>query len=126
MGFIIVLLSVCTCSPKFLAHLSLFFVCVQTWIYRQICNSGCPLHPLLPSLIEVYVNSIIIKSTKTDHLNEPLTDQDVLDVYKSSVFSSTKGENSVTTNLTPQLILLYYLLLYEDTVLNNMKIICKL
>ena len=26
-------------------------------------------------------------------------------------------------NLTPQLIVLYYLLLYEDTVLNNMKII---
>ena len=26
-------------------------------------------------------------------------------------------------NLTPQLIVLYYLLLYEDTVLNNIKII---
>ena len=95
----------------------------QDWIYRQVCSSGCPLHSLLPSLIEVYVNSIIIKSTKTDHLNEPMTDQEVLDVYKSSVFCRDRGDNSSMYNLTPQLIVLYYLLLYEDTVLNNMKII---
>lgn len=32
---------------------------IKSWIYRQICNSSAPLHPVLPSLIEVYVNSII-------------------------------------------------------------------
>lgn len=84
------------------------------------------------------MNSIIIKSTKTDHLNEPLSNQEVLDVYKSSVFGQSKGDNSFNQednsvssqkgdnsvyNLTPQLIVLYYLLLYEDTVLNHMKII---
>ena len=52
-----------------------------------------------------------------------MTDQEVLDVYKSSVFCRDKGDNSSMYNLTPQLIVLYYLLLYEDTVLNNMKII---
>ena len=30
---------------------------IKDWIYRQVCSSGCPLHSLLPSLIEVYVNS---------------------------------------------------------------------
>ncbi|CAG2226172.1 INTS2 [Mytilus edulis] len=117
---------------------SKYKVLIKDWIYRQICSSGCPLHNLLPSLIEVYVNSIIIKSTKTDHLNEPLSNQEVLDVYKSSVFGQSRGDNSFSQednsvssqkgdnsvyNLTPQLIVLYYLLLYEDTVLNHMKII---
>ncbi|XP_076108239.1 integrator complex subunit 2-like [Mytilus galloprovincialis] len=117
---------------------SKYKVPIKDWIYRQICSSGCPLHNLLPSLIEVYVNSIIIKSTKTDHLNEPLSNQEVLDVYKSSVFGQSRGDNSFNQednslssqkgansvyNLTPQLIVLYYLLLYEDTVLNHMKII---
>ncbi|XP_060079254.1 integrator complex subunit 2-like [Ylistrum balloti] len=104
---------------------------IKDWIYRQIRVSSCPLHPLLPLLVEVYVNSIVVKSTKTDHLNEPMSDEDVLAVYQESVFNTGSDkmdtDDSIsgdrTGSLAPQLLMLYYILLYEDTILNSMKII---
>ncbi|XP_062598976.1 integrator complex subunit 2-like [Saccostrea cucullata] len=100
---------------------------IKDWIYQQICNCSTPLHPLVTSLIDVYVTSTVIKSTKTDHLNEPITEEEILNVYKSSVFhwSKSEGEESSNSNskseLAPQLLILYYLLHYEDIVLTHMK-----
>ncbi|KAL3858011.1 hypothetical protein ACJMK2_012627 [Sinanodonta woodiana] len=106
---------------------SKYKVPIKDWIYKQICCSSYPLHPLLLSLIEAYVNTIIIKSAKTDHTNDPITDQEILAVYRDSVFtgSSQMGEKkkkpAARKNLMPQLLILYYVLLYEDTLSKQLK-----
>lgn len=82
----------------------------------------------------MFVTSVVIKSTKTDHLNEPITEEEVLHVFKSSVFhlskdKSDEGELSnqiPASELAPQLLMLYYLLHYEDTVLTHMKSLGKI
>lgn len=117
---------------------------IKSWIYKQICNSSTPLHPVLPSLIEVYVNSIILPTAKSpvEHTHKPLSKDDIMRVFKNSVIGSHLNadrkiddfgirspptENIAmdddfngTSNITAQLLLLYYLLLYEDVRLSNM------
>ena len=117
--------------------------CFQDWIYKQICHSATPIHPLLPPLIEVFIGSIILPSTKTDRTNEPITEAEILTVFKDSVFirhrsrsrsiSRKKDEamdvdqvEQVEGQFTAQVLLLYYILLYKDTALSNMKSIGKL
>ncbi|XP_022248205.1 LOW QUALITY PROTEIN: integrator complex subunit 2-like [Limulus polyphemus] len=119
---------------------------IKDWIYRQICNTVPPLHPVLPPLIEVYVNSVIIPSSKSaqDTTNEPITEDEIMAVFKNSIFvprasknnssrpSSRSGRSTpiametneeTPSSLTSQMLLLYYLLLYKDTRLANMKAI---
>lgn len=115
---------------------------IKSWIYKQICNSTTPLHPVLPALIEVYVNSIINPQAKgpIEHTHKPLAEREILLVFQNSVvgvhlnskkqiysldydsnaMETNDDEQSVTPNLTSQLLLLYYLLLYEDIRLSNM------
>lgn len=133
---------------------------IKSWIYHQICNSSTPLHPVLPSLIEVYVNSIIVPTARgpVEHTHQPLTQEDIIRVFHDSVIGSTlnkvkkidefdirsalaiaakkavemdtdstSSENVSTdknfkcaSNTTSQLLILYYLLLYEDVRLSNM------
>ncbi|KAK9892719.1 hypothetical protein WA026_021910 [Henosepilachna vigintioctopunctata] len=111
---------------------------IKNWIYRQICTSISPLHSVLPMLVEVYVNNIIIPTSKNaEYTNKPLTENEIRRVFQSSIFGQyfdqkqsiftldfeTNPENQDAvvdnTSLTPQLLLLYYLLLYEDCRLNN-------
>lgn len=111
---------------------------IKNWIYRQICTSTSPLHSVLPLLVEVYVNSILLHSSKTsEYTNKPLTENEIRKVFTSSIFGpyfnskralynlnfhdTPDCEDVVITqtSLTPQLLLLYYLLLYEDVRLNN-------
>ncbi|CAH1986857.1 unnamed protein product [Acanthoscelides obtectus] len=111
---------------------------IKSWIYKQICTSTSPLHPVLRMLIEVYVNSIILPNAKnSEHTNKPLTENEIRRVFQSSVFGhyfnqkqsvftmdfdlSSENHDVVvdSTSLTPQLLLLYYLLLYEDFRLSN-------
>lgn len=111
---------------------------IKSWIYKQICTSISPLHPVLPMLVEVYVNSIMVPNTKVSEqqqTNKPLTENEIRHVFQSSIFGkyfdhrqsvfsmdtdpeigTIKVDNS---SLTPQLLLLYYLLLYEDCRLSN-------
>lgn len=120
---------------------------IKSWIYRQICNSSTPLHPVLPSLIEVYVNSIIVPGARSnfEHTHKPLSKEDIMRVFRKSVIGSAlssvrkiddydikspPSENvamednfQCASNLTAQLLLLYYLLLYEDVRLSNMAAI---
>ncbi len=60
---------------------------VRDWIYRQICASGTPLHPVLPSLIEVFVNSILIPASNrgnmADQTNDPIPEEDIRAVFAS-------------------------------------------
>lgn len=115
---------------------------IKSWIYRQICSCTTPLHPVLPALIEVYVNSIIAPNVKAsaEHTHKPLSEVEILKVFKSSVvgahldttkkiytfeYEAKTPEDTDepiigTTSVTSQLLLLYYLLLYEDVRLSNM------
>ena len=111
---------------------------IKNWIYKQICVSVSPLHPVLPLLVEVYVNSIILSNAKhADQANKPLTENEIRLVFQSSIFGQYFNEKRSIfnldfdvsaenydvvvseTSLTPQLLLLYYLLLYEDSRLSN-------
>lgn len=119
---------------------------IKSWIYRQICNSSTPLHPVLPPLIEVYVNSVIVPTAKgpIEHTHKPLSEEDILRVFKNSCVGThleprrkiysfeyearmsperpafADDSASTKSNITSQLLLLYYLLLYEDVRLSNM------
>lgn len=92
---------------------------IKDWIYRQITASTLPIHPVLPALLEVYAQSILVPGTSTvgstkvllELTNEPLTDDEVLGAFKA--FHNL--------NLAPQLLILYYLLLYEDSRLTNYR-----
>ncbi|CAL1529921.1 unnamed protein product [Lymnaea stagnalis] len=109
-------------------------VSIRKWVYRQICSSCFPLHPLLPQLIESYVNSVIPKTPKPEHTNEPLSEAEILalfDIKKKNV-AGTKDKLPVTkpgnpeiqeSLLCPQLLILYYLLLYEDLYHTHKKLI---
>jgi integrator complex subunit 2 len=118
-------------------------VVIKNWIYKQICNSSTPLHPVMPALIEVFVNSIITSNLKVT-TEQPISEEEIQKVFhKSEVLSHStvqarrknrikseddkmeideSGEEMLVTscNLTAQLLILYYLLYYEDSRLNNM------
>lgn len=101
-----------------------------------------PLHSVLPLLVEVFVNSIIVPTNKnSEHTNKPLTENEIRRVFQSSIFgqyfdqkksiftmdfdTSLEDQDVVANNtsLAPQLLLLYYLLLYEDCRLNNAQVL---
>ncbi|CAG0913825.1 unnamed protein product [Notodromas monacha] len=88
---------------------------IRDWVYRQLLCAVEPLHPILPQLVEVYVNSILIPPAARlggeDEINDPFTIPQVL-----AVFHPNSEASSVS-----QLLMLYYLLLYENLRLNNMK-----
>lgn len=115
---------------------------IKHWIYKQICTSVSPLHPVLPLLVEVYVNSIILPNSKNvEQCNKPLSENEIRTVYQSSIFGkyfdvkqsifymdfdvSPENQDVVVSeaSLTPQLLLLYYLLLYEDCRLTNAHVL---
>lgn len=111
---------------------------IKHWIYKQICTSVSPLHSVLPLLVEVYVNSIILPNSRNaEQCNKPLSENEIRRVFQSSIFGkyfdvkqsifnmefdlNTENHDIVVSeaSLTPQLLLLYYLLLYEDCRLTN-------
>lgn len=110
---------------------------IKNWIYYQICSSVSPLHPILPLLVELYVNSILLPNAVTsDFTNKPLTENEIRRVFKTNVLqpyinievSNYCLEEIVyeeldisETNLTPQLLILYYLLFYQDVRLNSAR-----
>lgn len=68
---------------------------------------------MLPSLIEAYVSSILVAPTKTSQelaVNQPITEEEILKVFGDKVLNQ-----SGTESFTAHLLLLYYLLLYEET-----------
>ncbi|XP_063992438.1 integrator complex subunit 2 isoform X2 [Diachasmimorpha longicaudata] len=111
---------------------------IKTWIYKQLCNSVPPLHPVLPALVEVYVNSILVVNHKSsEHTNKPIMEDEIRKVFQNSVFGANFDIKKSALNimdmetdyldvdtskpsLTSQLLFLYYLLLYEDVRLSNM------
>jgi len=49
-----------------------------------------PLHPVLPALVEVYVNSILVPSPKApqEHTNCPMSEDEIRRVFQNSVFGA--------------------------------------
>lgn len=113
---------------------------IKNWIYRQICNCTSPLHPVMPALVEVYVNSILVINNKgtNEYVNKPIMEEEIRRVFRNSIFGANfddqnkpftqmKVDNAESTidinlekpTLASQLLLIYYLLLYEDVRLSN-------
>jgi len=93
-----------------------------------------PINPVLPPLIDAYVNSVIIPYSKTSHTNtnEPISEEEILSVFKHKIYSIEEDKDNSKMDvdevtpaciLTTQLLFLYYILLYEDARLNQMKTI---
>lgn len=49
-----------------------------------------PLHPVLPALVEVYVNSVLVPSPKApqEHTNRPMSEDEIRRVFQNSVFGA--------------------------------------
>ncbi|KAM4701425.1 integrator complex subunit 2 isoform 1-T2 [Discoglossus pictus] len=96
-------------------------VSIKDWIYTQLCETTTPLHQQLLPLIDVYINSIITPASKSspEATNKPITEQEIL-----KVFQGLAGENSRFNQphkITAQLLMLYYVLSYEEALLANSK-----
>ena len=64
----------------------------------------------------------MVKSAKADHTNQPIGEQEISDLFSDSVFKKSEvRKSSGPVNLTPQLCILYYILLYEETLESQRK-----
>ncbi|NXX69195.1 INT2 protein, partial [Spizella passerina] len=102
-------------------------VSIKDWIYRQLCETTTPLHPQLLPLIDVYINSILTPASKSnpEATNQPVTEQEILNVFQGL----SGGENARSTqrfSITTQLLVLYYVLSYEEALLANTKILAAM
>ncbi|XP_009431284.1 integrator complex subunit 2 isoform X5 [Pan troglodytes] len=94
----------------------------QDWIYRQLCETSTPLHPQLLPLIDVYINSILTPASKSnpEATNQPVTEQEILNIFQGVI-----GGDNIRLNqrfsITAQLLVLYYILSYEEALLANTK-----
>uniref|UniRef100_A0A674NUX4 Integrator complex subunit 2 n=1 Tax=Takifugu rubripes TaxID=31033 RepID=A0A674NUX4_TAKRU len=88
-------------------------VSIKDWIYRQLCETIMPIHTQLIPLIDAYINSILTPASKAnpEATNQPITEQEILNVFL------TRQRYSITT----QLLILYYILSYEENLLASTK-----
>ena len=66
---------------------------IYCFVGRQICESGTPLHPVMPGLVEVYVNSIFVPHMQGGQqglTNEPLSEDEILSLFESSFPAKTR------------------------------------
>ncbi|XP_049448404.1 integrator complex subunit 2 [Epinephelus fuscoguttatus] len=99
-------------------------VSIKDWIYRQLCETTTPIHTQLIPLIDAYINSILTPASKAnpEATNQPITEQEILNVFQSS---AGQGEGSrggrQRYSITTQLLILYYILSYEENLLASTK-----
>lgn len=124
---------------------------IHDWIYRQICESKRPMHNMLPKLIKAFVNSVIVSTSAHGHCgtNQPIPQEDIALVFKTQLYSvdktvkvrvadkkkrpkkaddnkdqlSNENEPHIVDIETAQVLLLYYLLLYDETKLKTLSTI---
>ncbi|XP_037076779.1 integrator complex subunit 2-like [Pollicipes pollicipes] len=93
---------------------------INDWIFRQICQSKTPLHPVLPSLIDLYVKSMLDTTQRPqqqEHTNQPIAEEQIASVFSVSCFPSADGAPAagwLVEPATAQLLLLYYLLRHDE------------
>lgn len=97
-------------------------VSIKDWIFRQLCETTTPLHTQLLPLIDVYINSILTPASKTnpEATNQPITEQEILNVFQGLV-GGDGGKVRSQYTITTQLLILYYILSYEEALLANTK-----
>ncbi|KAJ3084119.1 Integrator complex subunit 2 [Quaeritorhiza haematococci] len=100
---------------------------VRDWMYRQICEASIPLHPLMPDLIKVYVESILETPPHSRTITK-IPSSDILRVFSSQFSPSSSyriansGSTAVTKKITPaQVLMLFYVLYYNEAVFNKIK-----
>uniref|UniRef100_A0A8D2L2N6 Integrator complex subunit 2 n=1 Tax=Varanus komodoensis TaxID=61221 RepID=A0A8D2L2N6_VARKO len=95
-------------------------VSIKDWIYRQLCQTSTPLHPQLLPLIDVYINSILTPASKSnpEATNQPITEQEILTVFEGLTGSARP---KLRYGITAQLLVLYYVLSYEEAILASSK-----
>uniref|UniRef100_A0A8C6LFK7 Integrator complex subunit 2 n=1 Tax=Nothobranchius furzeri TaxID=105023 RepID=A0A8C6LFK7_NOTFU len=84
-------------------------VSIKDWIYRQLCETTTPIHTQLIPLIDAYINSILTPASKA---NPEATNQPITDTWLRG-----RQRYSITT----QLLILYYILSYEENLLASTK-----
>uniref|UniRef100_A0A7N6AA83 Integrator complex subunit 2 n=1 Tax=Anabas testudineus TaxID=64144 RepID=A0A7N6AA83_ANATE len=94
-------------------------VSIKDWIYRQLCETTTPIHTQLIPLIDAYINSILTPASKAnpEATNQPITEQEILNVFQISQGEGRRQRYSITT----QLLILYYILSYEENLLASTK-----
>ncbi|KAI4814607.1 hypothetical protein KUCAC02_003795 [Chaenocephalus aceratus] len=99
-------------------------VSIKDWIYRQLSETTTPMHTQLIPLIDAYINSILTPASKAnpEATNQPITEQEILNVFRSA---AGQGEGSrggrQRYSITTQLLILYYILSYEENLLASTK-----
>jgi len=105
-------------------------VSIKPWVYRQLCSTTAPLHPVLPGLVEAFVTSVLTAPSAraaADLTNEPLTETEVRAVFRPPQFclQADQGGPVSSSGFTTQLCMLYYVLLYEDSRLGSARPGCR-
>uniref|UniRef100_A0A672GUQ4 Integrator complex subunit 2 n=1 Tax=Salarias fasciatus TaxID=181472 RepID=A0A672GUQ4_SALFA len=97
-------------------------VSIKDWIYRQLCQTTTPIHTQLIPLIDAYINSILTPASKAnpEATNQPITEQEILNVFQSCAGESGRVGRQ-RYSITTQLLVLYYILSYEENLLASTK-----
>uniref|UniRef100_A0A8C8A1N0 Integrator complex subunit 2 n=1 Tax=Oryzias sinensis TaxID=183150 RepID=A0A8C8A1N0_9TELE len=97
-------------------------VSIKDWIYHQLCETTTPIHTQLIPLIDAYINSILTPASKAnpEATNQPITEQEILSVFQSSQGEGSRGGRQ-RFSITAQLLILYYILSYEENLLASTK-----
>ncbi|KAM6906901.1 integrator complex subunit 2 isoform 2-T2 [Xenentodon cancila] len=98
-------------------------VSIKDWIYRQLCETTTPIHTQLIPLIDAYINSILTPASKAnpEATNQPITEQEILNVFQSSAGGDSSRGGRQRFSITTQLLILYYILSYEENLLASTK-----
>nr|XP_015815631.2 integrator complex subunit 2 isoform X2 [Nothobranchius furzeri] len=98
-------------------------VSIKDWIYRQLCETTTPIHTQLIPLIDAYINSILTPASKAnpEATNQPITEQEILRVFQSSAGADSSRGGRQRYSITTQLLILYYILSYEENLLASTK-----
>ncbi|KAM9729302.1 integrator complex subunit 2 isoform 2-T3 [Menidia menidia] len=98
-------------------------VSIKDWIYRQLCETTTPIHTQLIPLIDAYINSILTPASKAnpEATNQPITEQEILNVFQSSAAGDSTRGGRQRYSITTQLLILYYILSYEENLLASTK-----
>ncbi|ESO06329.1 hypothetical protein HELRODRAFT_160493 [Helobdella robusta] len=89
---------------------SKYKISIKDWISKQMRECKFPIHPILRLLIDAYVNSILLPSTKSDRSNEPISETNLANVFQKDSYS-----------LPVKLVHLYYVMFYQDVLMTNMN-----
>jgi len=94
---------------------------ITDWVYRQLCHCTTPVHPIIAPLIEAFVNSVIVPASRSDCTNDPISEDELRTIFSDLCVPNDRENGSKKVSFTTQLLLVYYVLLYEDTLLTNMS-----